>query len=95
MTTVAPLSQQLTHVSTGSMECPLLSHVGSKNGVEIERTWTATVLNLVICIDREQTPYVQYSFLLLLLFFIRTSQNSDSTGRYEMIVTHEEMILDN
>ena len=41
-----------THVSTGSADCSLISHVRSENGVEIERTRTVTVLS------SEQKPYV-------------------------------------
>ena len=66
LATVAPLSQELTHVST---DCPLISHVRSENGVAIERTWTATVLSLVIWVNREQRPYISKRLLLLLRFY--------------------------
>ena len=68
LATVAPVSQELTHVSTGSADCPLISHVRSEYGVEIERTWKATVLSSVTCVNREQRPYVcVFNYILVLL----------------------------
>ena len=57
----------------------------SENGVAIERTRTAIVLSLVICVNREQRPYVQAFFIIII---IKTLQISESTGRYEIIVRY-------
>ena len=51
----------------------------------IERTRTAAVLSLVICVNREQRPYVRGFFNIIT---INTFQNSEFTGKYEIIVRY-------
>ena len=77
-----------THVSTGSADCRLISHVRSENGVEIERTRTATVLSSVTCVNREQRPYVCGFYYPVYISIIKTLKNSESTGIYEMTVRY-------
>ena len=61
------ITRTYTHVRTGSADCPLISHVLAENGVEIERTRTATVLSSVTWVNREQRPYVCVFYYILVL----------------------------
>ena len=69
LATVAPLSQELTHVSTDRTECLLSSLVRSENGIAIERTWTATVLSLVMRVNGEQRPYMCIIITIMKVLF--------------------------
>ena len=51
------VAQQATCVNMGRTECPLYSHIQSKNGVVIEQIWTATVFEFCYRCYPERRPY--------------------------------------